>query len=88
MALRESIGSPNRAESLAGLESSTRRRRIMALQQTSLAKRVASSRELFRVLLILVAVIALMLVATLAFGVNHPGPAYEIVPDPAGALPF
>lgn len=60
----------------------------MALQQTSLAKRVASSTELFRVLLILAAVIALMLVATLVFGVNPTGPSYEIVPDPAGALPF
>ena len=60
----------------------------MALQQTSLAKRVASSTDLVRVLLILASVIALMLVATLVFGVSATGPAYEIAPDPAGALPF
>ena len=42
VARRESIGSPNRAESLADLGSSTRRRRTMALQHSILGKRAAS----------------------------------------------
>ncbi len=34
------------------------------------------------------AVIVLMLVMTVAFGVHLSGPSFQIVPDPAGTLPF
>jgi hypothetical protein len=61
----------------------------MALQQSTLGQRVASHQQLLLALLVFVAVIAVMLVATAIFGVTRIGPSYEIVPDPAGlALPF
>src|SRR5450759_830200 len=83
---RESIGSPNRAESLADLDSSTRRRRTMALHRTTLGQRAASYQDLVRVFFIVAAVIVLMLVMTVIFGVQQTGPSYEIVPDPAAGL--
>ena len=86
VARRESIGSPNRAESLADLGSSTLRRRTMAFQHSMLGKRAASYPDLVRVLLIVAAVIVLMLVLTAIFGVQQTGPSYEIVPDPASGL--
>jgi hypothetical protein len=82
----ESIGSPNRAQSLADLELSTRRRRIMALQRMTLGQRAASYQDLVRVPLIVAAVIVLMLVLTAIFGVQQAGPSYQIVPDPASGL--
>ena len=62
----------------------------MALGSTAHRQRATSYQDLVRVLLIIVAVIALMLVLTALFGVHHAGPSYEIVPDPAAAigLPF
>jgi hypothetical protein len=48
-----------------------------------------SDHELLRALVIVVAVVALMLVATAVLGVQGAGPSYEIAPDPAGVfLPF
>src|SRR5450759_5180698 len=70
---RESIGSPNRAESLADLDSSTRRRRTMALQGTTLGQRVASYPDLVRVVLIVAVVIVLMVVMTEIFGLLQAG---------------
>jgi hypothetical protein len=86
----ESIGSPNRAESLADLDLSTRRRRTMALQRTTLGQRAVSYRDLVRTLVVVAAVIVLMLLLTAIFGVQQGGPSYEIVPDPASdlGLPF
>jgi hypothetical protein len=83
---REPIGSPDRAESLADLGSSARWRRTMALQHSTLGTRVASNQDLVRALLIVAAVIVLMLVLTVVFGVQQTGPSYQIVPDPASGL--
>ena len=58
----------------------------MALQSSSGLR--TSSFDLVRVVLIVVAVIALMLVLTWVVGTARGGPSYEIVPDPAGLLPF
>jgi hypothetical protein len=58
----------------------------MALHQGTLGQRAASYQDLVRVLLIVAAVIVLMLVATVIFGVQQTGPSYEIVPDPASGL--
>lgn len=57
----------------------------MALQTSGLR---VGSLDLLRVVLIVAAVIALMLVLTWVLGVARFGPSYEIVPDPAGLLPF
>jgi hypothetical protein len=86
----ESIGSPNRAESLAHLDSPTRRRRMMALQRTSLGLSGLFSSDLVRVLVIVAAVIVAMLVLTAIFGIGQPGPSLEFAPDPAAGmgLPF
>ena len=61
----------------------------MALQRATPGTGVLSS-DLVRILLIVVAVIALMLVLTAIFGVSLPGPSYQITPDPAAGmgLPF
>jgi hypothetical protein len=57
----------------------------MTLQRTT-----AGSGNLTRALLLVAAVIILMAVLTVIFGVNIPGPSYQIVPDPASGmgLPF
>ena len=52
------------------------------------ARRPAIQSDWVRALLMLVAGLAAMAVLTAIFGVTHPGPAYDILPDPAGALPF
>ena len=41
---------------------------------------------LVRTVLIIAAVIVLMLVLTVVFGVQQTGPSYQIVPDPASGL--
>lgn len=62
----------------------------MTLHQGTLGQRAASYRDLFLALLIAVAVIVLMVAATVILGVQQTGPSYEIVPDPAhlSGLPF
>lgn len=61
----------------------------MALQRTTtLGQRIMAHEGLVRVGLVLAAVIVLMLVMTVAFGVHLSGPSFQIVPDPAGTLPF
>jgi hypothetical protein len=83
---RESIGSPNRAESLVDLGSSTLRRRTMALQRSTLGQRALFAPDLVRVLVVAAAVIVLMIVLTVVFGVQQNPPSYQIVPDPASGL--
>ena len=56
----------------------------MALHQTTDARRATLYQGLLRAVVIGVAIIALMLVATAVFGVQLTGPGYDIVPDPAG----
>ena len=58
----------------------------MALHQSTLAQRVASYPDLLRVLLVVAAVLVVMAVATVIFGVQGTGPGYDIVPDPAAGL--
>jgi hypothetical protein len=58
----------------------------MALQSSCGLR--TSSLDLLRVVLVVATVVALMLVLTWALGVARGGPSYEIVPDPAGILPF
>lgn len=60
----------------------------MALLHPTLVQRVASHRDAIRVLVMFAAVLAAMAVLTVIFGVTHPGPSYDIIPDPGGALPF
>ncbi len=47
---------------------------------------MTSNQGLVRALLIVAAVIVLMLVLTVVFGVQKSGPSYQIVPDPASGL--
>ena len=58
----------------------------MTLHQSTLGQRIAPYQDLVRVLLVVVAVIALMLVMTAVFGVHQAVPSYQIVPDPAAGL--
>ena len=60
----------------------------MAHPDSTLVRRPAIRSDWVRVLLMLVAALAAMAVLTVIFGVTHPGPAYDLLPDPAGALPF
>jgi hypothetical protein len=53
-----------------------------------LSQRVDPLAGWIRVLVILGVALAAMIVLTVVFGVTHPGPGYDILPDPAGALPF
>lgn len=60
----------------------------MAHQPTTLFERVSTHRDALRSLAVLVAVLAAIVLLTALFGVSETGPAYDLVPDPAGALPF
>jgi hypothetical protein len=61
----------------------------MALHKLTGTRDAGSDHELIRALVIVVAIVAFMLVATAVFGVQGAGPSYEIVSDPAGVeLPF
>ncbi len=60
----------------------------MALHPTTSGLRSAAYEDLVRALLIVAAVIVVMIAATLLLGVSQAGPSYDIVPDPAGLLPF
>jgi hypothetical protein len=44
--------------------------------------------ELARILLAIVAVLVFVAALNMAFGMPQVAPTYEIVPDPAGPLPF
>jgi hypothetical protein len=60
----------------------------MALQRTVLGEQVEAHLELARVLLIVGAALLLTLVMMVVFGWHGIAPSYQIVPDPAGILPF
>ncbi|HEY7940685.1 MAG TPA: hypothetical protein VID25_01970 [Candidatus Limnocylindrales bacterium] len=60
----------------------------MALQRTVLGEQIEAHLELARVLLIVGAALLLTLVMMVAFGWHGIAPSYQIVPDPAGILPF
>jgi hypothetical protein len=62
----------------------------MALQQPTLAGSTMSREGVIRVLLIIAAVIAVVIVATALIGMQQAGPAYDLTPDPAklSGLPF
>jgi hypothetical protein len=60
----------------------------MALHQDRPATRARSRDDLLRALVFAVLVIGLMAVATIVFGIQGAGPSLELVPDPAGAMPF
>jgi len=60
----------------------------MALQRTVLGEQLEAHLELARVVLIIGAALLLMLVMTVVFGWHGVAPTYQIVPDPAGLLPF
>lgn len=60
----------------------------MALHPMTYGQRVASNQDLLRVLLVVAAVIVVMLVLTAIFGVQQPGPPYQLTPDPASGLGF
>jgi hypothetical protein len=60
----------------------------MAAPQPTLQHRAPSREDLVRALVAVIAVVAVMAILTAAFGVTQSGPSYELIPDPAGALPF
>ena len=60
----------------------------MAAPQPTLLQRASSHEDLLRALVMIVAIVAALAVLTAVFGVTHSGPSYELIPDPAGALPF
>jgi hypothetical protein len=45
-------------------------------------------RQWVQVVLLAAGVIIFVAALNMAFGMPHPGPTYEIIPDPAGPLPF
>lgn len=49
---------------------------------------VPSAHPLLRVVLLIAAALAVGLGLSLIFGVAGPDPVLQLVPDPAGALPF
>ena len=60
----------------------------MALQRTGLGEQLEAHLELARALLIMGAAVLLALVMMVIFGWHGVAPSYQIVPDPAGVLPF
>jgi hypothetical protein len=60
----------------------------MAQQPTTPLQRLSTNPDAIRVMVILVAALALAAMLTFALGIDVAGPAYDIVPDPAAALPF
>jgi hypothetical protein len=55
----------------------------MALQQPTLADSKISREDVIRVLLIVAAAIAVIVVATALIGMQQAGPVYDFTPDPA-----
>jgi hypothetical protein len=60
----------------------------MALQHTGSAIRPGSVHVLVGRLAILLTVLLFLAALGMAFGVPGVGPTFDIVPDPAGPLPF
>lgn len=55
---------------------------------STLNPRASSHQDLLRILVIFAAVLVVMAVLTVAFGVTRPGPSLELIADPAAGLPF
>ncbi len=60
----------------------------MALGQLSHPSRTIARGELLRALLVTVAVLIAVIALLAVFGLQQLGPVYDVVPDPAGPLPF
>lgn len=54
--------------------------------KSTLIDRIFSGQDPLRVLVIFAAVFVVMAVLTVVFGVNHNGPSYELIADPAAGL--
>jgi hypothetical protein len=63
-------------------------RHSMALKQAVHPHRVSTLEVIVRVLAIVAAVLVAFVVLTMAFGIPGGAPSIEILPDPAGPLPF
>ncbi|HEX6129216.1 MAG TPA: hypothetical protein VF071_09365 [Candidatus Limnocylindria bacterium] len=60
----------------------------MTLNQPAHAGRLLTYRDLARILLLIAAVIIFVAALNMAFGMPQASPIYDVVPDPAGPLPF
>jgi hypothetical protein len=60
----------------------------MMAPKSMLTQRISEHSDLARAVVLFVAVIAVMAVLTAVFGFNHAGPSIQLIPDPAGTLPF
>lgn len=60
----------------------------MTLRRGTREERASSYPSFSDVLVIAVAIMVLIEVLTIVFGINRPVPTFTITPDPAGLLPF
>lgn len=54
--------------------------------ESTLSYRISSRQYLIRALVVFAAVLAVMAVLTVVFGVNLNGPSYDLIADPAAGL--
>ena len=60
----------------------------MTLNQPTHAGQAIPVRDLARILLLIVAMIVFVAALSMAFGMPQSSPVFDVVPDPAGPLPF
>ena len=60
----------------------------MAVRSPGHAGRVLTYHDILRIVLLAGAIIVFLAALNMAFGMPHAGPTFDIVPDPAGPLPF
>ena len=60
----------------------------MTLNQPTHAGQALTYRNLARILLLIAAVIVFVAALNMAFGMPQISPVFDVVPDPAGPLPF
>ena len=60
----------------------------MAMRSPAHAHRVLTYHDILRIVLLAGAIIIFVAALNMAFGMPQPGPTFDIVPDPAGPLPF
>ncbi|HXX61193.1 MAG TPA: hypothetical protein VEI48_07885 [Candidatus Sulfotelmatobacter sp.] len=60
----------------------------MALQRSAFGEQIEAHLELARAVLLIGVALLLALVMMVVFGWHGIAPSYQIVPDPAGVLPF
>lgn len=60
----------------------------MTVDQRANAGHALKYRDLARILLLIAAVIVCVAALNMAFGMPQASPIYDVVPDPAGPLPF